>query len=41
LKTGEFRVGPHIMIVSPHQHQEEMRPLSHDGSDGMPYVCFS
>src|SRR5215470_4121864 len=39
LKSGEFRVGPHIMIVSPHQNQEEMRPLSHDGSDGMPYVA--
>ena len=37
--TGsEFHVGPHIMIVSPHQNQEELRALSHDGSTGMPYV---
>jgi len=48
-KSDEFHVGPHIMIVSPHQNQEELRPLSHDGSNGMPYVthlptapiCFS
>jgi hypothetical protein len=36
--SGEFHVGPHIMIVSPHQNQEELRALSHDGSNGMPYV---
>jgi hypothetical protein len=36
---GEFRVGPHIMIVGPHQFQDELRPLSHDGSNGMPYVA--
>jgi len=35
---SEFHVGPHIMIVSPHQNQEELRALSHDGSNGMPYV---
>jgi hypothetical protein len=35
---SQFHVGPHIMIVSPHQNQEELRPLSHDGSNGMPYV---
>jgi hypothetical protein len=36
--SSEFHVGPHIMIVSPHQSQEELLPLSHDGSDGLPYV---
>jgi hypothetical protein len=36
--SGEFHVGPHIMIVSPHHNQEELRGLSHDGSNGMPYV---
>ena len=37
--TGsEFHVGPHVMIVSPQQNQEELRALSHDGSNGMPYV---
>jgi|SRR5580700_9887046 hypothetical protein len=35
----EFHVGPHVMIVGPHQYQDELRPLSHDGSDGMPYVA--
>jgi hypothetical protein len=34
---GEFHVGPHIMIVSP--HQDELQEFSHDGSDGMPYVA--
>jgi len=38
-KSDEFHVGPHIMIVSPHQYQDELRPLSHDGSNGMPYVA--
>jgi hypothetical protein len=37
--SSEFHVGPHIMIVSPHQNQEELRALSHDGSNGMPYVA--
>jgi len=37
--SDEFHVGPHIMIVSPHQYQDELRPLSHDGSTGMPYVA--
>lgn len=32
----EFHVGPHLMIVSP--HQEEFQPFSRDGSTGMPYV---
>lgn len=36
---NDFRVGPHIMIVSPHEYQDELRPLSHDGSNGMPYVA--
>lgn len=35
----EFRVGPHIMIVSPHEYQDELRPLNHDGSNAMPYVA--
>jgi hypothetical protein len=35
----EYHVGPHIMIVSPHQYQDELRSLSHDGSTGMPYVA--
>lgn len=35
----EFHVGPHIMIVSPHEYQDELRTLSHDGSTGMPYVA--
>jgi hypothetical protein len=38
-KSDEFHVGPHIMIVSPRQYQDELRPLSHDGSNGMPYVA--
>jgi hypothetical protein len=38
-RGDEFHVGPHIMIVSPHQFQGELRPLSHDGSNGMPYVA--
>jgi hypothetical protein len=38
-ENDEFHVGPHIMIVSPHQYQDELRPLSHDGSTGMPYVA--
>ena len=36
--SNEFHVGPHIMIVSPRQNQQELRALSHDGSNGMPYV---
>ncbi len=35
----EFHVGPHIMIVSPHENQKELESFSHDGSDGMPYVA--
>ena len=37
-KSGYFHVGPHIMIVSPHQNQQELQSFSHDGSNGMPYV---
>ena len=32
----EYHVGPHLMIVSP--HQEEFQQFSRDGSNGMPYV---
>jgi hypothetical protein len=35
----EFHVGPHVMIVSPHENQKELESFSHDGSDGMPYVA--
>jgi hypothetical protein len=38
-KSDDFHVGPHVMIVTPRQNQEELRPLSHDGSNGMPYVA--
>ena len=33
----EFHVGPHLMIVSP--HQDEFQGLNHDPSNGMPYVA--
>lgn len=33
----EFHVGPHLMIVSP--HQEEFQGLNRDPSNGMPYVA--
>jgi hypothetical protein len=35
----EFHVGPHIMIVSPHENQKELQSFSHDGSNGRPYVA--
>lgn len=38
-KAQDFRVGPHIMIVSPHENQKELQSISHDGSNGMPYVA--
>jgi hypothetical protein len=38
-RTRDFHVGPHIMIVSPHEDQKELQSLSHDGSNGMPYVA--
>jgi hypothetical protein len=33
----EFHVGPHLMIVTP--HQDELQSLNRDGSTGMPYVA--
>jgi hypothetical protein len=33
---GEFHVGPHLMIVSP--HQDEFQGFNRDASNGMPYV---
>jgi len=38
-KGDDFHVGPHIMIVSPHENQKELQAFSHDGSNGMPYVA--
>ena len=38
-KGEDFHVGPHIMIVSPHENQKELQSFSHDGSNGMPYVA--
>ncbi|HWO30848.1 MAG TPA: hypothetical protein VNO32_18790 [Candidatus Acidoferrum sp.] len=35
----EFHVGPHVMIVSPHENQKELQSISHDGSTEMPYVA--
>ena len=35
----DFHVGPHIMIVSPHEYQKELEQMSHDGSNGLPYVA--
>jgi hypothetical protein len=32
----EFRVGPHLMVVGP--HQDEFKGFNRDGSSGMPYV---
>ena len=32
----EFHVGPHLMIVGP--HQEEFQALNRDATNGMPYV---
>ncbi|MGA2741675.1 MAG: hypothetical protein ABSG65_30085 [Bryobacteraceae bacterium] len=32
----EFHVGPHLMIVGP--HQDEFQGLNRDASNGMPYV---
>ena len=37
-QSEEFHVGPHIMIVSPRQDQEELRSFNRDGSNGQPYV---
>ena len=30
--SDEFHVGPHIMIVSPHENQKELQPISREGS---------
>jgi hypothetical protein len=38
-KGQDFHVGPHIMIVSPHENQKELQAFGHDGSNGMPYVA--
>jgi len=35
-RDHEFHVGPHLMIVGP--HQDELQGLNRDGSNGMPYV---
>ena len=32
----EFHVGPHLMVVSP--HEDELQRFNRDGSNGMPYV---
>jgi hypothetical protein len=32
----EFHVGPHVMIITP--HQDELQGFSRDGSNGMPYL---
>jgi hypothetical protein len=33
----EFHVGPHLMIVSP--HQDDFQGINRDPSNGMPYVA--
>jgi hypothetical protein len=33
----EYDVGPHLMIVGP--HQQEFQAFNRDGSNGMPYVA--
>jgi len=33
----EFHVGPHLMVVSP--HQDDFEGFNRDGSNGMPYVA--
>lgn len=35
--THDFHVGPHIMIISP--HQDDVRGYNTDGSTGLPYVA--
>ena len=35
--AAEFHVGPHVMIVSP--HQDELQGLNRDGSTGMAHVA--
>ena len=34
--SQEFHVGPHLMVVSP--HEDEFQGFNRDGSNGMPYV---
>jgi hypothetical protein len=34
--TAEFQVGPHLMIVTP--HQDKLQDFNRDGSTGMPYL---
>jgi hypothetical protein len=34
--SQEFHVGPHLMVVSP--HQDDFQGFNRDGSNGMPYV---
>jgi hypothetical protein len=34
---ADFHVGPHIMIISP--HQDEVQTFTRDGSTGQPYVA--
>lgn len=38
-KAQDFHVGPHIMIVVPHEDQKALQAISHDGSTGAPYVA--
>jgi hypothetical protein len=38
-RHSDFHVGPHVMIVSPHEHQSELEAFSRDGSNGEPYVA--
>ena len=35
--SADFHVGPHVMIISP--HQDEVQAFSRDGSTGQPYVA--
>ena len=34
---SDFHVGPHVMIISP--HQDEVQAFTRDGSTGQPYVA--
>jgi hypothetical protein len=35
--NADFHVGPHVMIISP--HQDEVQAFTRDGSTGQPYVA--
>ena len=37
-KGQEYHVGPHIMIVLPHDHQADLEMVNRDGSNGQPYT---